>query len=121
MNVADVGGRPPGAARTIEVVGAMVSGASTVHRRTSGVWSNPVGVAARTLKECEPAGNGEYVCGEVHGRPGPLSSWHVKVAPAMSDENVKVAVVSLVVPVGPERIVVSGLTLSSGTPHCHVA
>jgi hypothetical protein len=89
----------------------VVSGgvASTVNVRESGVGSTlPAGSMARTENVWEPSARCTVVFGELQGEKAPASTLHLKRAPDSGEENVNVGVGSLVVPEGPESIVVSG-------------
>jgi hypothetical protein len=102
----------PSAGETACTVGAV---RSTAHVRLAGVGSTfPAASRARTWNVCAPPVT-VYVFGVVHEANVPLSSEHSNVADASSAENVKVAVVEEVVPVGPESIVVSGAPVSTVT------
>src|ERR671923_278204 len=80
----------------------------------AGVWSVlPAWSVARTEKVWEPELKPEYVWGEEHGSKLPESSWHSNVALGSSEEKVNVASVEVVVPEGPESIVVSGAAVST--------
>ena len=70
------------------------------------------GSLARTAKVWLPSGSEAVVFGELQGLKLPPSILHSKLEPASLAENSKVGVGSLVGPVGPESIVVSGAVLS---------
>ena len=98
----------------------VVSGAtvSTVNERVAGVASVlPAGSMARTENVYAPSASAVYACGDVHAAyvpvaaPGP-SSLHSNVAPA-SDVNPNDGEFTLINPVGPVVIVVSGATVST--------
>ncbi len=93
----------------------------TVHVREAGVGSTlPAMSSARTNKVCSPNARLDSVKGEVHlVNELVLSSEHEKSAEGSVEENVKVALVSVVVPFGPEVIDVSDGAVS--TVQIHVA
>src|SRR5438128_2103778 len=76
----------------------------------------PAPSVARTWKLCEPWLNGDVVCGELHGEKALPSTRHSNVEPASLESKLKVGVLSLVVPVGPPVIVVSGDAVSTLNP-----
>ena len=76
--------------------------------RLGGLGSGPAAFTARTVKECWPSASAGVVYGELHGPNGLLSRLHSNVAAGSSEWNVNLAVVSVVVPDGPESIVVFG-------------
>ena len=83
--------------------------ASTVKVREAGEGSVlPAGSIARTSRVCEPSASCAVVCGELQAAKAPVSTRHSKLEPVSEEENVKFGVGSLIVPVGPESIVVSG-------------
>jgi hypothetical protein len=67
---------------------------------------------ARTSKVCVPSARAAVVNGVVQAVNAPASTRHWKVDPDSEEMNVKVGVVSLVVPVGPPVMVVCGSTVS---------
>ena len=69
---------------------------------------------ARTETECAPSARVPVVHGLVHVAHVPESTRHWKVDPLSLAVNAKVGVLSLVVPVGPDVIVVSGAVVSAG-------
>jgi hypothetical protein len=99
-------------ADTIVVLGGVES---TVHARVAGVGSAlPTGSTARTSTLCEPSARPEYAFGDEHGAQAPPSRRHSNVAPESDDEKVRLAVVDVVVPDGPDSSVVSGAVVSGG-------
>ena len=89
----------------------LVSGAvvSTVQVRLAGLASVfPAVSVAFTSKVCEPSDSPLYSFGEVQLSKAPLSSLHSKVALLSLEEKLKLAVVLLRVPEGPEVMLVSG-------------
>ena len=100
----------------IVVSGAVVS---TVNDRDAGVASTlPAASVARTRNVYTPSASEPRMRGDVQGpneptaAPGP-SSRHSNVEPASVEENVNVALLTLIVPVGPPVIVVSGAVVST--------
>ena len=69
---------------------------------------------ALTWKLWEPLDKPVYVFGDTHELKAALSSLHSKVLPASEEEKVKVALFCLIVPEGPESMVVSGGVVSCG-------
>ena len=102
----------------IVVSGAVVSGGgavSTVNERVAGDASVlPATSVARTDTECAPSPSAAVVHGLVQSAHDPESTRHSKTELLSLDVNANVGVVSLVVPVGPEEIVVSGAVVSGG-------
>ena len=101
----------------IVVSGAVVSGGGvvpTVNERVAGVASVlPASSVARTATVCGPLDSAAVVHGLVQSAHAPESTRHSNTAPA-SDVKAKVGVLSVIVPVGPEVIVVSGAVPSGG-------
>jgi hypothetical protein len=69
---------------------------------------------SRTEKVWAPALSEAYACGELQGPKEPESSLHSKVDPDSVELNEKLADVEVVVPEGPDPIVVSGGVVSGG-------
>ena len=95
------------------VSGGVVSaggGAVTVKLRVAGEVSVLLdGSVARTSKVCGPGSKRRgRVRGRCRAKTAPSSTRHSKVEPASVEVKVKVGVVSVVGPEGPELIVVSG-------------
>ena len=96
------------------VSGGVVSEVSTVNARLAGVASVlPAASVARTSKVCAPRLNAPVVNGDVHGANAAASTRHSNVEPASVAVNEKLGVVSLVTPLGPAVIVVSGAVVST--------
>ena len=74
----------------------------------------PAASLALTEKVCGPLANPVYFLGEEQALKAALSSLHSKVLPASEEEKVNVALFCLMVPEGPESIVVSGAVVSCG-------
>ncbi len=74
----------------------------------------PAASVARTLKLCEPSPRAAVVLGLVQAPKAAESSLHSKVEPGSVELNANDALVAVVVPVGPEVIVVSGAVVSGG-------
>ncbi len=72
------------------------------------------GSVALTWKEWVPLTNPVYFLGEEHALKAALSSLHSKVLPASEEEKVNVALFCLMVPEGPESMVVFGGVVSWG-------
>jgi hypothetical protein len=90
-------------------------GAWIVQEWVAGVASVfPAASLARTLNWCVPTASPVRSRGDVHAANGALSSEHSKVEPDSLEENVKLALVLVVVAAGPEPIVVSGAVVSGG-------
>jgi hypothetical protein len=88
-------------------------GAEIVQRCSAGVGSVfPARSVARTRKTWSPAAGPSYVRGETHSSKAEPSSEQVKVECRSLDENLNVAVVSVVGLLGPELIVVCGGVVS---------
>ncbi len=92
---------------------------STVNVREAGVASTlPAASVARTRNVYVPSTSGPSVRGEVQltyvpvAEPGP-SRRHSKLEPVSLEENANCGEAELIVPVGPESIVVSGATVST--------
>ena len=68
---------------------------------------------ARTAKVCAPSLSAARVLGEVQAFQLPPSTLHSKLAPVSGELNPKVGVLSLVGPVGPEVMLVSGPAVST--------
>ena len=101
-----------GGDESIVVFGADVS---TVNERVAGEASVlPAASVARTDTLWAPLASAVVVHGLVQLAHEPVSTRHWNVDPLSLDVNANVGVVSLVGPVGPEPIVVSGATLSVG-------
>jgi hypothetical protein len=97
----------------IAVSGATVS---TVNVRVAGVPSAfPAASVARTEKVCDPLPSDAAVTGEEQAAKSAPSSAHANVELLSLEMNANVAVVSLVAPLGPDVIVVSGAVVSSGS------
>jgi hypothetical protein len=78
-----------------------------VNDRWAGVGSTlPTESVARTEKVWGPSVSCAVVCGELQAAKAPESTRHSKLEPAFEEEKAKVGVGSLVVPEGPESIVV---------------
>src|SRR3954452_7679279 len=89
--------------------------ASTVQLRLAGVAATlPAASLARTEKVCALTVSPERDLGEVHPAQLPVSSLHSKVEPDSVAVKEKLAVVAVVVPLGPLEIVVSGGVVSGG-------
>ena len=69
---------------------------------------------ALTEKVWEPLAKPVYFWGEEQVLKAALSSLHSNVLPASEEEKVKVALFCLIVPEGPESMVVSGAVVSAG-------
>jgi hypothetical protein len=106
----------PDGPETIEVLGGVVSpSALMVQLRPAGEASVlPAASVALTEKACEPTVKELYSRGELQALQGPESSLHWKLEPLSLEEKPKLALVEMVVPGGPERIVVSGAAVSFG-------
>jgi hypothetical protein len=88
--------------------------ASTTKLRAAGVGSAlPAASVALTSKVWGPSARSGYSCGEVQLLKTVSSRLHSKVESSSEEENSKVAVRALIVPVGPESTVVSGAVESS--------
>ena len=102
----------------IVVSGGVVSAGgalATVNARVAGVASVlPAASVARTETLCAPSVSVGVVHGLVHVAHAPASTRHSKDEPDSLDVNANVGVLSLVEPVGPELIVVSGGVVSAG-------
>ena len=99
-----------GGPESIVVCGAFVS---TVNERLAGVGSTlPAASHARTSNVYAPSASAEVVCGETQVANAAAPTRHSKVD-AGSLENANVGVESLVGPLGPESIVVSGAVAST--------
>jgi hypothetical protein len=80
---------------------------STVNDLLAGLGSMfPAASVARTSTVWPPSDSAGVVAGEVQEANAPKSTAHPNVEPPSLDEKVNVGVESLVVPVGPESIVV---------------
>ena len=98
------------AGRVRDTLGARVS---TVIERLAGVASAlPATSVARASKLCAPSASAAVVCGEVQAAKAAASTRHSNDDPA-SEANENVGVLSLVVPLGPAVIVVSGGVVST--------
>jgi hypothetical protein len=112
ISIARAGIRPEGAL-VIDVCGGVVSGGdvSTVNVRVAGVWSwLPAASSARKVAVWGPSVRAVKVFGEVQStkEPESIRHWILAVSPAGLPANVNAAWFVLMVPVGPELIVVSG-------------
>jgi hypothetical protein len=85
---------------------------ATVNARLAGAPVWPAMSVARTENVCGPSESGPEVKGELQGENPPLSSWHSKLA-GSSAVKVKRTGLFVVVPLGPEVIVVVGAVVSS--------
>ncbi len=95
----------------IVVSGGVVS---TLNARLAGVGSVlPAVSVARTSNVCAPSASAAVVNGVVQAANAPASTRHWKVDPASVAVKENVGVLSLVVPVGPAVIVVSGGVVST--------
>src|SRR5688572_23556409 len=101
------------------VLGSVLS--TMVHVKLAGVRSTlPASSMARTSKVCEPTVKSANPNGERHSMRSPVwgsviqtpSKAHSKMTPASLDEKVNVALVLVVVALGPVLIVVSGADTS---------
>jgi hypothetical protein len=107
-----------GAAGVADGGGGSASGARTLKARVAGEPSVlPAASAARTLNVCSPAVRSSRRTGDRHpakvpGAAPAESTRHSNRAPASSAVNANVAERSLIVPLGPESIVVSGAMVS---------
>ena len=101
-----------GGAEAIVVLGACVS---TVSDRVAGDASVfPAASLARIETECAPSARTLVVHGLVHDAHAAESTRHWNVDPLSLAVNAKVGVLSLVGPLGPEPMVVSGGVVSAG-------
>ena len=101
----------------ISVCGA--AAAATVNDCVAGVASVfSAASVARTAMPCMPSVRAFVVHGLVHAAQAPESSWHWNVEPLSLEANVKVGVLSVVVPVGPDVIVVFGAVVSPAGACC---
>src|ERR687895_622251 len=99
-------------AAAASVVGAHGPASVIVHVWLAGVESTfPATSRARTRKVCDPLLRPVYFCGDVHAVKVALSSEHSNVAASLA-ENVKLALLVLILAPGPLSIVVCGATLS---------
>jgi hypothetical protein len=104
----------------ILVSGRVVSGGGavavfTVTGRVAGVGSVlPAASVARTATAWSPSGSAAVVHGLVHDAHAPESTRQANVDPLSLEVKANVGVLSLVVPLGPEVIVVSGGVVSGG-------
>ena len=91
-------------------LGGVVSGGGvTVQVRLAGLPSVlPAALVARTENVCDPAARPVKLFGERQGTQMPRSSLDSKLDPAALEENEKLALELVTVPLGPERMVVSG-------------
>ena len=80
----------------------------------------PAASVARTLTVWPPSASAGVVHGLVHAVQAPLSTRHVNVEPASVEVKPNAGVASLVGPLGPEVIVVSGAVVSDGALIVHV-
>jgi hypothetical protein len=105
-NVADFAPVEDFGPEVIVVLGATVS---TFHVRCAGEASFvPAESFARTLNVCDPCGRPVYVFSDAHDAQSRPSSLHWKVAAVSGEENLKVAEVEDVGPLGPAAMLVSG-------------
>jgi hypothetical protein len=89
--------------------------AATVNDCVAGVASVlPAASVARTAMPCMPSVRAPVVHGLVHAVQAPASSRHRNVEPLSLAVNPNVGVLSVVVPVGPDVIVVFGAVVSAG-------
>jgi hypothetical protein len=87
----------------------------TVQLRVAGEASVlPAASVAFTAKVWEPTARLLYVLGEAQLPQDPESSEHWKLEPLSLEVNAKPALVEVVVPEGPELIVVTGAVVSVG-------
>src|SRR3954452_21141482 len=92
---------------------------STVQLRAAGVGSTfQAGSAARTWSVCGPCERPTYCFGEEHAANAPASNLHSKLDWPSLDEKVNCAEADLVIPDGPELIVVCGGVVSAGGTLC---
>ncbi len=120
MNEAVVADVVPVCPEVMVVSGAVVSAGGgvavlTVNARVAGVASVlPATSVARTETEWSPSLRAAVVHGLVQLAHAPVSTRHSKTEFASVAVKANVGVLSLVVPVGPEVIVVSGAVVSGG-------
>lgn len=94
-------------------VGGAGAVVSTIHVRVVGVGSVlPAASIARVARVCSPSASPVSSLGDRHAAQAPASSLHSNVDAASEEENAKLDDAEAVVPEGPERIVVSGATVS---------
>lgn len=94
-------------------VGGAGAVVSTIHVRVGGVGSVlPAASIARAARVCAPSASPVSSLGDRHAAQAPASSLHSNVDAASEEENAKLDDAEAVVPEGPERIVVSGATVS---------
>src|SRR5512133_3484994 len=87
--------------------------AATVNDCVAGVASVlPAASVARTAMPCMPSVRPWVVHGLVHAAQAPESSWHWNVDPLSLAVKANVGVLSVVVPAGPDVIVVFGAVVS---------
>jgi hypothetical protein len=102
----------------IDVSGAVMSGGGavlTVNERLAGDASAfPAASVARTETLCAPSLSALVVHALVHVAQDPASTRHANVEPGSVAVNAKVGVLSLVVPDGPDVMLVSGGVVSAG-------
>src|SRR3954454_13481326 len=80
----------------------------TINERVAGVASNASLETARMSTVCVPSASAGVVYCVAQAANGRASTRHSKLAPAVPEENVNVGVASVVSPLGPPVIVVSG-------------
>ena len=99
---------------TVSMVGTGGATVSTVHDRETAEDVLPAASFARTSKACEPWPRLVNCFGETQVAKAAASTRHSNVAPASVSENVKLAVVEAMVPVGPMSIAgMGGATVST--------
>src|SRR3954447_7850858 len=92
-------------------------GGTTVNVRVAGVPSRlPAASRARTWKVCPSVASGGSVRGDEHGANAPASTRHWKLAPLSFALKANDGMRSLVDPLGPAVIVVSGAIVSTRKP-----
>ena len=95
------------------ITGALGTTVSIVKDLDAGLWSLlPPLSTARTSNVCAPWLNAAGVCGDVHGPNAAASKRHWNVEPASLDVKENDGGLTLVGPVGPAVIVVSGSPVS---------
>ena len=114
----------PSGPELIVVSGGVMSDAGavvTVNARVAGVTSVlPAASVARTDTEWGPSLRAVVVHGVVQSTHAPASTRHSKADASSLELNANVGVRLLVVPVGPELIVVSGAVVSAAGPEATV-
>src|SRR5688500_4624296 len=104
VKVAVVASVATGGPDRIVTVGGVRSPLSQANSAGVRSMAVPSGLTARTCSSCAPYGTSVKVAGEVQAANGARSSEHSKVAPAWSDEKVKLADVLSICAAGPVRI-----------------